>query len=163
VLVVCLGVVVLVVALFALREPKGHVAAAETGRSTTSNVADRSPVGVKKTPAKTHKSSPARSGDSRSAVRDVPLVVLNNTSTPNLAAQAARRFEDGGWKVTSTGNLTNDILSTCAYYDAADPAAKAAAQALMAQYPVIKRVEPKFPELPAGPVVVVLTSDYTAG
>jgi hypothetical protein len=52
-------------------------------------------------------------------------------------------------------------VSTCAYYDDSDPGAKAAAQALQAQYPTIKRVEPKFPQLPSGPVVVVLTPDYS--
>ena len=63
--------------------------------------------------------------------------------------------------MTSTGNLTNNIVSTCAYYDPATPGAQAAAQALQTQFPTIKRVVPKFAELPAGPVVVVLTSDYS--
>jgi hypothetical protein len=94
-------------------------------------------------------------------VKDVPLVVLNNTTISHLAQQAAQRFESGGWTVTTYGNYQNDILSTCAYYDSTDPAAKAAAQALQAQYPTIKRVEPKFPQLPSGPVVVVLTPDYS--
>ncbi len=55
-------------------------------------------------------------------VKDVPLVVLNNTTIKGLATQAAARFESGGWKVTSSGNLTNEIISTCAYYDASRPA-----------------------------------------
>jgi len=91
----------------------------------------------------------------------VPLVVLNNTTIHGLAADAAHRFEAGGWTVTRSGNLTNDILSTCAYYEQGDAQAKAAAEALQRQYPTIKRVEPKFPELPDGPVVVVLTPDYS--
>jgi hypothetical protein len=41
--------------------------------------------------------------------------------------------------------------------------AQASAQALRAQFPAIKRVEPKFGSLPAGPIVVVLTSDYSSG
>jgi hypothetical protein len=162
VLVVCLGIVVLIVALFALREPKGHVAAAESGRTSSSNVADRTSTRATKTPTKSHHSTrPA--GNSHATVHDVPLVVLNNTSTPGLAATAAHRFEAGGWTVRSTGNLVNDILSTCAYYDPASKGAQAAAEALQAQFPAIKRVEPKFPELPSGPVVVVLTDDYAAG
>jgi LytR cell envelope-related transcriptional attenuator len=94
--------------------------------------------------------------------------VLNNTSTANLAQQAAQRFESGGWTITMYGDYQNDISSTCAYYDPAQPGAKAAAEALQAQYPEIKRVEPRFtPDagsqpLPTGPVVVVLTSDYSA-
>ena len=95
--------------------------------------------------------------------KSVPLVVLNNTTIRGLAAQAADTFKAGGWTVTSTGNLTNDIVSTCAYYDPANYAAKAAALALQAQFPAIKRTEPKFAELPAGPIVVVLTPDYSTG
>jgi len=90
----------------------------------------------------------------------VPLVVLNNTTTSGLAQQAAQRFEDGGWTVTSYGNYQNDILSTCAYYDPNVAGAQAAAEALQRQYPTIKRVKEKFDGLPAGPIVVVLTPDY---
>ena len=93
----------------------------------------------------------------------LPLVVLNNTTIQGLAEQARATFQAGGWTVTATGNLTNDILSTCAYYDPAVSGAQAAATALQAQFPAIKRVQPKFPELPAGPIVVVLTPDYTSG
>jgi hypothetical protein len=150
------------VALFALREPKGHVAAAESGHTSSSNVADRTPARSSKTPAKPRHSS-AHAGESHGSVRDVPLVVLNNTSTPGLAAAAAHRFQAGGWTVRSTGNLVNDIISTCAYYDPASKGAQAAAEALRAQFPAIKRVEPRFPELPSAPVVVVLTADYAAG
>ena len=98
----------------------------------------------------------------------MPLVVLNNSTTAGLAAQAAHRFEAGGWRVTSFGNYQNDISSTCAYYDPNVSGAKAAAQALQAQYPTIKRVAPRFtPDagaepLPSAPVVVVLTGDYSA-
>ena len=55
----------------------------------------------------------------------------------------------------------NQIVSTVAYYDPATPNAQAAATALKAQFPAIKRVVAKFAELPAGPLVVVLTSDYS--
>jgi hypothetical protein len=159
VLVVGLGVFVLVVAVFALREPNGHVSAAQTG-SSRSNVAQHSSSHTSRPPV--HRSATASSDShSSSAVHSTPLVVLNNTSTKGLAAQAAARFRAGGWTVTSTGNLVNDIISTCAYYDPAQAGAKAAAEALQAQFPAIKRVEPKFAELPSGPVVVVLTTDYS--
>ena len=92
--------------------------------------------------------------------QQVPLVVLNNTTTTGLAGQAAHRFESAGWKVSSVGNLTNDIISTCAYYDPSVANAKAAAKALKHEFPTIKRVRPKFPQLPPGPIVVVLTPDY---
>jgi hypothetical protein len=155
VLVVALGVVVLAIALFALREPNGHVSSAES--TGPSNVAKHSsPRTTKTTPAPRHSAHPG-------AVRNVPLVVLNNTSVHGLAEQAAHRFESGGWNVTSYGNLTNDIISTCAYYDPSSPGAQAAAQALRVQFPEIKRTVPRFAELPSAPVVVVLADDYAAG
>lgn len=89
--------------------------------------------------------------------------MLNNTTVPGLAQQAAARFEAGGWTVTHVANFQNEIISTCAYYDPASADAKAAAQALQRQFPVIKRIKAKFAELPSGPVVVVLTPDYPGG
>ncbi len=101
------------------------------------------------------------SSSSAAVVNSVPLIVLNNTNRNGLAETAAASFRAGGWTVTSTGNLNNSILSTCAYYDTSDPADHVAAAALQAQFPAIKRIEPKFSGLPAGPVIVVLTTDYS--
>jgi hypothetical protein len=80
-----------------------------------------------------------------------------------LAAQAERTFQAGGWTVTQIGNLQNNIVSTCAYFDPSVSNARASAQRLQRQFPAIKRVKPKFAELPAGPIVVVLAPDYSAG
>ena len=41
--------------------------------------------------------------------------------------------------------------------------AKGAAEELQNEYPTIQRVEPKFDGLVSGPVVVVLTPDYSNG
>jgi hypothetical protein len=167
ILVVGLGFVVLIVAVVALREPNGHVAGAQSpDRTGPSDVARNSPSGTAPTAA----SSAPRTSDSPSSVgfRGVPLVVLNDTTTSGLAARAARRFQAAGWTVTRFDNYQNDIVSTCAYYDPTSPGAEAAAQALQRQFPTIKRVEPRFaPDpgaqpLPPGPVVVVLTPDYSA-
>jgi hypothetical protein len=164
VLVVCLGIVVLVVALLALREPGGHVAAAQ-GSGSPSNVAKHSQSPTTRTNPKPHTSA---SSSQKTNKPGVPLIVLNVTATSGLAEQAAQRFEAGGWTVTMWGTYQNNIASTCAYYDPATAGAKAAAEALQAQFPTIKRVEPRFapdPDaqpLPSGPVVVVLTSDYSA-
>jgi hypothetical protein len=167
VLVICLGVAVLVVAIIALREPNGHVAA-KVGSSSVGKRTSSSPR-PSPTPSKHSRSAAPRRGDTKStssagaSVKDVPLVVLNNTTVTGLAQRAAQRFEQGGWKVTSYSNYQNDIVSTCAYYDPADAGAKAAAEALQAQYPTIKRVKERFAELPQAPVVVVLTPDYSEG
>jgi hypothetical protein len=94
-------------------------------------------------------------------VKSVPLVVLNNTTTSGLAKDAAQRFENGGWTVSNFDNYSNDIASTCAYYDPNASGAQQAAEALQQQYPTIKRVLPKFSGLDYGPVVVILTPDYS--
>jgi hypothetical protein len=160
ILIAVLGVVVLIVAIIALRNPKhaGTTAGSDTRTVTPS------------APRTTHAASPSHrptsstatpSSPSSGAIGSKPLVVLNNTTTPNLARDAAQRFERGGWKITSYDeNYRNDILSTAAYYDPDVPGAKAAATALQRQFPTIKRVVPKFAGLPDGPVVVVLTTDY---
>jgi hypothetical protein len=157
--VVCLGLVVLAVAIIALREPNGHVSG-----SGASNVADRTQTSS--TPTSPSSSAPSTSAStsqppSSTDLKSVPLIVLNNSTVTGLAARAAQQFEQGGWTVTNYDNLQNDIISTCAYYDPSAPNARAAAKALHRQFPGIDRVKPKFPELPSGPIVVVLTGDYS--
>jgi hypothetical protein len=95
------------------------------------------------------------------SLKAIPLIVLNSTNKTGLADTAAARLRAGGWTVSHTDNLDNNILSTCAYYDPNVTNAKAAATALQKQFPVIKRVVQKFVGLPAGPIIVVLTSDYS--
>jgi LytR cell envelope-related transcriptional attenuator len=97
---------------------------------------------------------------SPASVRPVPkqpLIVLNNTTISGLAKSARQRLQRGGWTVTAVGNLRNTIVSSCAYYDPANPNARAAARALVTQFPAIKRVKERFAELPRGPIVIVLT------
>jgi hypothetical protein len=154
-----LGVVVAVVALVALRHPNGRQAKAVALR--TSTITATSTRTQTAHPATHPPSSPHTSGSTSTATHPIPLVVLNNTSTTGLALTAKHRFEAAGWTVTSTANISNDILSTCAYYDPSDPANQQAALELQQRFPAIKRVKEKFPELPPGPIVVVLTSDYS--
>ena len=152
-LIAVLGVAVLVVAIIALRNPKQPSTRAGTDtRVVTSTVS--APTGSTST-------SPSKGSSKRAAIGSQPLIVLNDTGTANLASNAAARFERGGWTVTNYDeNYSNDIVSTCAYYDPAVKGSKAAAQALRRQYPTIKRIAARFPQLPSGPVVVVLTADY---
>jgi hypothetical protein len=160
---VLVGIAVAAVAIFALREPNGHHSAAASKSSGRSTPAAHSPTPSRHSSQSTSSAPATTDSHSGTSVKDVPLIVLNNTTIHGLATQAAIRFEAGGWTVTSSGNLTNTIISTCAYYDPADAHAKRAAEALQVQYPTIKRVQPRFAELPSGPIVVVLTPDYSAG
>jgi LytR cell envelope-related transcriptional attenuator len=150
-----LGVVVLGIAIYALRHPSGGKTAAGTPTRSTSRTPSRS------APA-THRASSTPAPSSASEGK-LPLVVLNNSTIQGLAEQARSTFIAGGWQVTSVGNLRNDIISTCAYYDPTVSGAQQAAEALMGQFPAIKRTAPKFDGLPPGPIVVVLTSDYASG
>jgi len=163
--VAVLGVAVLVVAIIALRHPQGHTAraGAPTASPTRNTVTARpsSSSAAPSTPAPSTPSSPSTSASpSVPAGGKVPLIVLNQTSTIGLAAKAGATFQAGGWTVTSVGSLRNDVISTTAYYDPTVAGAQAAAEALQVQFPAVKRVLPKFAELPAGTIVVVLTSDY---
>jgi LytR cell envelope-related transcriptional attenuator len=158
------GLGVLVIAVIALRSPTGQdttSGGSSAAGSTTPHSTPARPSSSASTPArpKTSASRPTRS--STAGTVRLPLVVLNNTTVTDLAQAAKARFEAGGWTVTSVGNMTNNIISTCAYYDPAQTGALAAARALQAQFPTIKRVVPKFPQLPPGPIVVVLTPDYS--
>lgn len=177
-----LGVVVLIVAIIALRNPKnnGTAAGSATGTSTGSPVGSQSAgptshsgsTSPSKHPGTSHAStstsssvtsSGSSSPSSSSAVGSEPLVVLNQGLLTGTAAAAAQRFQQAGWKVTSTNeNYVNDVVTTTAYYDPGVSGAKAAAEALQKQFPTIHRVAERFANLaPQAPVVVVLTSDYS--
>jgi hypothetical protein len=153
---------VLIVAFVALRHPKQTATAAgsDTRTSTPPPVSASAPASR----AASTPNRPSSSASGSSVIGSQPLIVLNDTQIANLAAEAAARFRSGGWTVTSTDEgYSNDILSTVAYYDPAVSGAHQAALALQRQYPTIKRVVARFPELPQGPIVVVLTSDYSSG
>ena len=152
-----LGVVVLVVAIAALRHPTSKSTSADTSSHAPSP--SRSSTSRSTAPS-THPTSSV-SSSSASGPKALPLVVLNNTTTPHLASDAATLFEQAGWKVTSYGNYSNNIASTCAYYDPSVPGAEQAASLLQTEFPAIMRVKPKFSGLVAGPIVVVLTPGFT--
>jgi LytR cell envelope-related transcriptional attenuator len=157
-----LGVVVLVIAVIALRSPNGR--GTGPGRANGPAATTPAPETSSKPPPTSRRTTGTRrppSNPTTATPRKLPLVVLNNTTRTRLAEQAKSRFEAGGWTVTRIADLRRDILSTCAYFDPATPGAEAAARALQRQFPSIKRVVKKFPALPAGPIVVVLTTDYS--
>ena len=161
-LVVGLGLAVL--AYVALGHPHGRqagllrpLASAPAGVPGTAAAGQR-PAGHQQTPA------PAGyAGTSDGGLTTTPLIVLDNTGRPALARGATALFQRAGWTVTDTSTFDGDILSTAVYYDPATQGARAAAEALQLQFPAIQRVRPKFDGLPRGPLVVVLTYDYSQG
>jgi hypothetical protein len=158
-----LGVLIAAVAIVALNHPKGrqaptaNAAAAPSTSAHPSSTANSTSAAHTTAPTKTAaKSPPTKTQSNRLAV-----VVLNNTSTSGLAETAAARFRQGGWTATTGGNFEGSILSTAAYYDPSVPGAQAAATALQSQFPAIKRVKPRFTGLPEGPIIVIVTTDYS--
>jgi hypothetical protein len=155
-----LGVAVLVVAVIAIQRQHDRGVAAGTRLPSSSSSHHPAATRTATRSGSVH-ASPSRTASSVASARQ-PLVVLNNTTVAGLAKSAARRFEAGGWTVTTFDNYQNDIISTCAYYDPDVAGAKAAALALQRQFPEVKRVEPQFSQLSAwhSPIVVILTPDY---
>lgn len=90
---------------------------------------------------------------------DLPVTVLNGTTTAGLAARAAESLTAAGVPVGTTANASEqDLTETVVYYATADleGAARGVAQAL----PEAEvRLDAKFAET-GTPLVVVLGSDY---
>lgn len=88
--------------------------------------------------------------------RATPVVVLNSTSVPGLAAGVAERLQTAGWTSVSSGNFAGGLPASTVRYPSADlePSARAVADALG-----IAAVEPGGS---AGDrVEVVLEDDFT--
>lgn len=157
ILLALLGVAVAVVALVALQRPAGRQASRAT--VTAPPVASSPPSSARSSSARASATSHAPTPPA--TARALSVIVLNNSAPAGAEDVAKQQIEQAGWPVSQTGTLDNQILSTCVYYDPANAADLTAAQQLQQKYPAIKRVAPRFAGLPAGPLVVVLTSDFT--
>ena len=171
------GALVAVVAVVALHhpssqqaasasEPKRSTGAVSSGTAAPRTTAPSSPAATGSAassdttagaaaPATSAPLTPSTAGSGK-----LPLIVLNNTST-TPGSVAAGRFSQAGWTVTDVSTFDGAILSTAAYYDPNVAGAEGAATELQREFPAIQRVKPKFDGLPQGPIVVVLTSDYS--
>lgn len=87
-----------------------------------------------------------------------PVGILNATDVPGLAAGAQERFVAGGWDVPATTNYSGELDGTTVYYPTDD--LRASAEALQAQFPEIRFVEPTIAGLATDRLVVVLADDY---
>ena len=174
--VAVLGVVVLVVAIFALREPNGHVSSA--ARRPRPRAPNTTSVEHRRRRAAAHRPAPPRNTGSASA-RSVRHGHPSGAGRAEVGAAGRPEQHDGPRSRASRRptqfrgrRLDGHAASATSATRSCRPAPtttrpirrrKAAAQALQPQFPAIKRSKPKFAELPAGPVVVVLTPDYSAG
>jgi LytR cell envelope-related transcriptional attenuator len=161
---VVVGAVAAFIAVAGLRHPHGRQdgAAATTERTVT---VSSSPGSTRFSSPSTSKTSSPSSQSSKTTESSHPasqvgIYILNNSSRAGLAASVAAAMRAKGWTVVGTDNYSNDIISSCAYYNPSDSANLTAALSLQRQFPGIQRVRPRFPQLPSYPIVVVLNPDY---
>jgi hypothetical protein len=86
-----------------------------------------------------------------------PVIVLNQTAVSGLAARVRDQLEAGGWTVTGIDSFRGNVPATTVYYP---PGLKAAAQALMAQFPAIGRIRPAFSGISSTQLTVILGKDF---
>jgi len=159
---VVIGIAILAVAFVALKHPKGREAPRATVSQTGTETGATPPKSPTKPKPSGSKPTTAAATSTNSATsKPFALVVLDNTASEARIATARSRFESAGWSVTATGAFDGDILSTAAYYDPNITGALDAATELQREFPAIQRVKERFDGLPAGPIIVVLTTDYS--
>jgi hypothetical protein len=90
-------------------------------------------------------------------LRDVQVVVLNQTSRSGLAGSVADQLRGKGWNVPAVGNFRGIVPATTVYYPAGE---EAAAQAAAESLPTAPRTRPRFGNLSTTRLTVVVTDSY---
>ncbi|MGZ4591663.1 MAG: LytR C-terminal domain-containing protein [Oryzihumus sp.] len=102
--------------------------------------------------------SAATSAPATSAAAAQPsVVVLNQTRRHGLASTVADRLRGRGWTVTNVGNFRGNVPATTVYYPAG---AEAAATAAAGNLPTPARIRPRFGNLSATRLTIVVTDNY---
>jgi hypothetical protein len=101
--------------------------------------------------------APVTTVPARTTLRDVEVVVLNQTARAGLAGLVADVLRRDGWTVPAVGNFHGTVPATTVYYpDGAQDAAQAAAESL----PTTARTRPRFGNLSTTRLTVVVTDSY---
>jgi hypothetical protein len=168
-LLAVLAVTALVTALYVWRaeDPSPSRVAASTGQPTTQPMTGGSPSpDVTSAPATTTSAPATRTtprptapATTRAAavVRDIEVVVLNQTSRGGLAARVADVLRGKGWTVPATGNFRGIVPATTVYYP---PGAEAQARRAARDLPTEPRLRPRFGNLSTSRLTVVVTDSY---
>ena len=94
----------------------------------------------------------------------LPVTVLNETAVTGLAAKVSGVLKGGGWPTTDVGAYTpKDVAATTVYFTQGDDAQRAAAVALVDQFPQLHGPVPRFFDVPGQPkpgLVVIATGDW---
>jgi hypothetical protein len=111
-------------------------------------------------PANTAAPTPAATA-APTVAPDIPVTVLNGTTTSGLAARAGEALTAAGIPVGTTANASeNDLTETVVYY--ATPDLEGAARGVAAAIPEADvRLSEQFAEI-GTPLVLVVGSDYAA-
>lgn len=168
---VLVGVLLIVLAVLAMTGRLGATdksdGASDAAKSAgaTSQSSDSSGSGESSESSESSGSSGSEASGS-DAPEDVkaPLTVLNGGAVGGLAAAGQAEFEAGGWEVAEIGNYVGEqpLEQSTVFYSSGDDQAKAAAEALAAQYTELA-VEEAPADLGYDGVVVVLAGEWTPG
>jgi hypothetical protein len=106
---------------------------------------------------RTHNGSGAGGTSEKPAVRDVQVVVLNQTTRVGLAGSVAQVLRADGWTVPAVGNFRGTVPATTVYYPPGD---EAAALAAAGSLPTAPRTRLTFGNLSTSRLTVVVTDSY---
>jgi hypothetical protein len=139
------------------------IAVAATGsggkkpNTQTSTPPPTASAGPSSTPSSTLTPSPTATTPNLSSIT---VDVLNGTTHAGLASALANKLKSDGYTIKKVGNQAAHQTLTTIYYKAG---AKAAAEALLAAHPELKRVAPATASTPATvTLTVVIGDDYKA-
>ena len=102
-------------------------------------------------------SAPVTTVPARSTLRDVQVVVLNQTSRAGLASHVADVLRGDGWTVAAVGNFHGTVPATTVYYP---PGEELAAQTAAEDLQATPRIRPRFGNLSTSRLTVVVTDSY---
>ena len=161
--VVAVAALITSLAVWRGQDPVQPQAAAAT---TTSTPASREALSQAPNPAKTSPSAlatvpvttaPVTTAPARSTLRDVQVVVLNQTSRAGLASEVADALRTDGWTVAAVGNFHGIVPATTVYYP---PGEELAAQTAAEDLQATPRIRPRFGNLSTSRLTVVVTDSY---
>lgn len=130
------------------------ISQAPSSTPATSKAATKTPTTKSSTPPPTREADQATEQDE---LREVQVVVLNQTSRSGLAGSVADQLRGKGWTVPAVGNFRGIVPATTVYYPVG---AEAAAQAAAESLPTSPRIRPRFGNLSTSRLTVVVTDSY---
>ena len=152
-----LAVIVLVGVLFLAFAENGNVTQQSGSPAGTLTSAETPTAPARSTTTSTPTPVPTPTPAPTPVAAKASVIILNQSGVPGLAAQVRDRLQAAGWTVTGIDDFRGNVPATTVYYP---PGLKAAAKALMAQFPEIGRIRPAFNGITATQLTVILSMDF---